>query len=801
MLTRPVVPPAVGEADHTAEDESDEATTGVSTKPRSALHCLLLTGFCLAMLTSISPCSDQPDASPASTSMAQNRAVPRLTKRPATVADSIQMTRLGDPSYTAGNRSNGLVARFSPDKARFVVVLRKGNLEANTNEYSLVLFQTSQLSHSPRPQVLVSLASSSNRPAIQNVVWLDDNDTILFLGERPGEQTALYSLKCSSNELKKLTNHATSLTSFVTTPSGDKVVFSAVTVSTLPTDSIARNGIAVTSEDPSELVRESLGESTSYEDTLWIQQLGKGTETQLPTLGTTGRGTPTMSFSPDGAYLLLQTLAPHIATTWRQYDDKFLQAAMDSSTGTQGLGSYVAQYELVDMGTGANQVLADSPIGADYGSDMIWAADSKSVVVSNMHLPLDVADTAERALRKAHTFLVEFKIPTRQFLKISDEDLKLVSWDPQTGYVACDIGQFDSGEGKPTPKAYFHKTGETWSRSVAPEPAAVALQPDIVLVEDMNTPPHIVAVDPTTGHQSRLMDLNPQFRDIALARVEEITWKAGYGRELKGGLYWPPDYIPGKKYPLILQTHAWLDNKFWMDGPWTTAFSAQALAGKGFFVLQVGELSKSDLLDWHIVETFYEAKRAMAAYESAIGDLDRKGLIDRNRVGIIGFSRSLWYVMYTLAHPKHPFAAAVVADGVDFSYFQYMLSSANPAKAAEFERVHGGPPFGKRLSQWLKQSPEFLMDKVETPLLIQTLNLASLMSDWHWHTGLSRLGKPVEMIYIPDGTHILEKPWERMTSQQVDVDWFCFWLKGEEDPDPAKAQQYKRWRELRRLKH
>jgi hypothetical protein len=31
------------------------------------------------------------------------------------------------------------------------------------------------------------------------------------------------------------------------------------------------------------------------------------------------------------------------------------------------------------------------------------------------------------------------------------------------------------------------------------------------------------------------------------------------------------------------------------------------------------------------------------------------------------------------------------------------------------------------------------------------------------------------------------------------VDWFCFWLKGEEDPDPDKAEQYKRWRELRKL--
>jgi hypothetical protein len=38
-----------------------------------------------------------------------------------------------------------------------------------------------------------------------------------------------------------------------------------------------------------------------------------------------------------------------------------------------------------------------------------------------------------------------------------------------------------------------------------------------------------------------------------------------------------------------------------------------------------------------------------------------------------------------------------------------------------------------------------------------------------------------------------------MASQGGTVDWFRFWLQGEEDPDPAKAEQYARWRELREL--
>jgi len=36
-----------------------------------------------------------------------------------------------------------------------------------------------------------------------------------------------------------------------------------------------------------------------------------------------------------------------------------------------------------------------------------------------------------------------------------------------------------------------------------------------------------------------------------------------------------------------------------------------------------------------------------------------------------------------------------------------------------------------------------------------------------------------------------------MVSQQGNVDWFCFWLKGEEDSNPAKDNQYARWRKLR----
>jgi len=64
---------------------------------------------------------------------------------------------------------------------------------------------------------------------------------------------------------------------------------------------------------------------------------------------------------------------------------------------------------------------------------------------------------------------------------------------------------------------------------------------------------------------------------------------------------------------------------------------------------------------------------------------------------------------------------------------------------------------------------------------------------------LRLLNKPVDLILLTEDTHVLTNPAVRMASQGGTVDWFLFWLKGEENPDPAKAEQYKRWRGLREL--
>jgi hypothetical protein len=117
------------------------------------------------------------------------------------------------------------------------------------------------------------------------------------------------------------------------------------------------------------------------------------------------------------------------------------------------------------------------------------------------------------------------------------------------------------------------------------------------------------------------------------------------------------------------------------------------------------------------------------------------------------------------------------------------------------DQIMGAPPVGEGLQTWFQHSPGFSIDRVpeSTPLRIVACYPLDVFAEWEWFSMMKRLGKPVDMVVFLDGVHLLEKPWNRLISQGGNVDWFDFWLNGHEDPDPAKAEQYKRWRELRAL--
>ena len=59
-------------------------------------------------------------------------------------------------------------------------------------------------------------------------------------------------------------------------------------------------------------------------------------------------------------------------------------------------------------------------------------------------------------------------------------------------------------------------------------------------------------------------------------------------------------------------------------------------------------------------------------------------------------------------------------------------------------------------------------------------------------SGLNRLNKPAELYCYPNKDREPKHPQARLATMQRNVDWYRFWLKDEEDPDPARAEQYDR---------
>src|SRR5262249_14495157 len=147
-----------------------------------------------------------------------------------------------------------------------------------------------------------------------------------------------------------------------------------------------------------------------------------------------------------------------------------------------------------------------APVGWS-GSDILWSADSCSVIVTSTYLPLDGVTDIERADREAKTYSVKIDPRTYDLEKVNKSQIK-------------------------------------------------GRQPlDMALDESFDQPPKIYATNEKTGNKTLLLDLNPQFTDLDFAKVEEITWRAADGEVVSGGLYWPLNYRPGNRYPLVIQSH------------------------------------------------------------------------------------------------------------------------------------------------------------------------------------------------------------------------------------------------------
>lgn len=712
---------------------------------------------------------------------------------PITVPDAIAMTRLGLPDALLNTPVKEGIAQFSPNGRRFVIVLKKGSLQRDTNDYSLLLYRTADAFHSPKPDVLQVLSSSSNRPAIRSVKWLDGNDTVVFLGERKGLLPQVYELDVGTKRLTRMTDHNSPIVAYDSSANGRTLLFEAD-----PT-SVELQAVQRSTDDPvhtRDIINVLFGHLGDFRPTTTQgEQLylvgNRRPEMRLNIPGVVYAELLPPSVSPNGQYGVIGVFPREIPAAWSDYRVPWLQAALGAPREKGEAALTVAEYMILNTDTGKLRPLLDAPVSW-RNMGLAWAPDGKSIAVSGSFLPLTGSmDSVESTNRQSRPFVVEVNLASHTFVKITDQDLTVKRWDRTSGDLVLTRDERLNQE----TEVLFMKDGGSWHQMSSPQPERIEeARPQIVLEQSINTPPKIYASSLASGKKSLLLDLNPQFSKLRFGKVEAITWEATDGHEVSGGLFFPPAYQPGKRYPLVIQTHGFFPGKFYMDGPWSSAFAARPLAARGIMVLQVGYSTKQD--EGQFENTTAEGPRQMAAYEGAIDYLDKRGLIDRSRVGIIGFSRTVYTVAYTLTHSHYRFTAATLADGITGGYCDYLLFPY----LSNTPLLNGGLPFGLSLASWLKNAPNFQLAMVRTPVRIEAYGPASVLGLWEWFSGLTLLKKPVELIYLPGATHLLTRPADRLISQGGNVDWFCFWLQnGEHGSSPKELNEFSRWTRLRAL--
>lgn len=332
--------------------------------------------------------------------------------------------------------------------------------------------------------------------------------------------------------------------------------------------------------------------------------------------------------------------------------------------------------------------------------------------------------------------------------------------------------------------------------------------------QNVSTPPDLFVLNQATGTVRMLTHLNPQIDSLELAPYKKVEWSSSDGEKHGGFLLMPSDYVDGKRYPLVIQTK-YNQGTFVCDsGPnHDPAFIPQPLADAGmmYLIASVPEGYKQADDIAHQPQQYPgkigEVVQAMDMWQSAVKELDRQGLIDPSKVGIMGFSHTGWYVEYALAHSAVRFAAATAADNVQYSFGEYWLYH-DSADLYDFENVYGGPPYGTTLKNWMEHSISFNMEHIHTPLMMELMGYGehddtpgkipvTLASAYEVFTGLKRLQKPVVLYYYPDAVHQPKGPADRLGTLQRNFDWYRFWLQDYEDPNPAKKEQYMSWEHLR----
>lgn len=719
---------------------------------------------------------------------------------------------------------------ISPDGRYIATLTERGRIDQNATEGTIWLFDTSAVRHAinqqrraaVEPLVLVRISASINGGSgvlghgsvITRVTWGRGSDYLLFLGCDGSENRQLFRVSLRDHKLTALSLPNQDVVDYAA--NGNHVAYLAgpdvaPERAWWANDPSAPDVVVGSHRSLWEILFPNYQRNARYMPTEF--EVWRSGDTPAPVIDAkTGQpmrllgsyNLSALGISHDGSKLILAAHVDRVPKLWASYEvPKGLdywpyQATPDGVTislnDRENDYAWPLQYQIVDLTRGTRSALLESPM-ADFQRAIVdelvvtWSTDDRLVAVTGTFLPLGPGATgAKRPCGAAVIQIADGHVDCLiDHANPNSDPVTDLRWEDTANRLLAQYGTWKVFE-------YDKEVGKWKLTSQQPHtmPAAVTL----TIKQDLNNPPVLAARDRRSGKSGTIFDPNPQLQNIALGNVSVYTWKTGHGLSAIGGLAKPPDFVPGNRYPLVIQTHGFPQDQFFRVGyDSETANAGRALAANGMLVLQVREPHSPEDGTWREA-----TERGTEVYLAAVDQLSAEGLVDPKKVGITGYSRAGAFVARAITEAPERFAAAAVVNtdpGSQFGYYTYIDYSfpGNSRRIADF--FAGSLPYGAGLPNWLEHTPGFNTDKIRAPVLVSAGDPQHLLSLWSLYAPLLDQHKPVELQYFRNGQHNLTKPSEVLAHQEMLVDWFDFWLNGHENTDETKVDQYARWRKLR----
>ena len=238
---------------------------------------------------------------------------------------------------------------------------------------------------------------------------------------------------------------------------------------------------------------------------------------------------------------------------------------------------------------------------------------------------------------------------------------------------------------------------------------------------------------------------NPQQQNYYWGKSELVSFTNKHGKKMQGALFYPANYQPGKKYPMIVYIYELLSNTVhgYVAPSRRAAYNTTNFTSTGYFVF------RPDI----VYDINDPGVSAVNCVVPAVEEVLKTGMIDKDKVGIMGHSWGAYQTSFIITQTdifKAAIAGAPLTNLISMSNSIYWNSGTPDSKIFETSQGRFSGPWYERMDDHMRNSPMYNAANIKTPLLV-TFGDKDGAVDWHQGIEMYSTMRRMEKAYDPVG--------------------------------------------------